>query len=62
MTPGVFVNRIFDEFPDVVARAISHMVDRWTQPSRTTDEIIDLLATHPSMADPMKFLRGYLRS
>jgi predicted nucleic acid-binding protein len=61
LTPGEFVNRILDEFPDVVARAIGHMVDRWTKPSRTTAEIIDLLAAHPSMADPMRSLRDYLR-
>jgi predicted nucleic acid-binding protein len=62
LTPGVFVNRMFSEFPDVVARSIGHLADRWTRPSRTTLEIIELLAAHPSMADPMGALRDYLGS
>ena len=62
LTPGGFINRIFNEIPDVVAGAISHIADRWTKPSRTTDEIIDLLAAHPSMADANRDpCRGYLQ-
>jgi predicted nucleic acid-binding protein len=60
VTPGALVGRLLDEFPDVIARAVDHMADRWTNPPRTAIEITELLAAHPTMAAPMTALRERL--
>jgi predicted nucleic acid-binding protein len=57
LTPGALVGRILDEFPDVVADAVDHIADRWTNPSMTAREITELLAAHPTMKAPMAALR-----
>jgi predicted nucleic acid-binding protein len=59
-TPGALVGRLLDEFPDVVALAVRHMADRWTNPPRTASEITELLAAHPTMAAPMAALSKHL--
>jgi hypothetical protein len=60
LTPGALVGRLLDEVPDVVTRAARHMADRWTNPPRTSDEIAELLAAHPTMAAPMAVMRKHL--
>lgn len=60
VTPGAFVRRLLDEVPDVVARALGHIADRWTNPPMTAIEIAELLAAHPTMAAPMAVLRERL--
>jgi predicted nucleic acid-binding protein len=60
VVPGEFVDEILRGFPEVVLMAVTHIADRWTKPSRTPEEIVDLLATHPSMAAPMETLRSRL--
>jgi predicted nucleic acid-binding protein len=60
LTPGALVGRVLDEFPEIVARAVGHMADRWINPPRTAIEIAELLAAHPTMATPMAALRERL--
>jgi predicted nucleic acid-binding protein len=57
VTPGALVGRLLVEVPDVVALAVGHMADRWTNPPMTAIEIAELLAAHPTMAGPMAVLR-----
>jgi hypothetical protein len=60
LTPGALVGRVLNEFPDVVALAVGHIADRWTNPPWTAGEITELLAAHPTMAAPMAALQEHL--
>ena len=60
VTPGALVGRLLDEVPDVVALAVGHMADRWTNPPMTAIEIAGLLAAYPTVAAPMAVLRERL--
>jgi hypothetical protein len=57
LTPAAMVGRLLDESPDLLALAVGHMADRWTNPPRTAREITELLAAHPTMTSPMPALR-----
>lgn len=58
VTPGRFLDALMDEVPDLAVSAVTHLASRWANPSRTVEEIVDLLAAHPSMAAPMGRLRA----
>lgn len=57
ITPGQLVDVLLDELPEVVVMAVTALADRWCNPQRSADEIIDLLSAHPSMSGPMSRLR-----
>ena len=60
LTPGTLVTRLLHETPEVVLQAVGHMADRWSNPPRTPDEIVQLLAAHPTMREAMSLLRERL--
>lgn len=60
ITPGALVERLLTNSPEIVVAAVEHLAARWINPPRTVDEIIDLLARHPSMDSPMQELRKHL--
>lgn len=56
LTPGQLVDAVITEAPDVVVAAVAHLAGRWKNPKRSAQEIIGLLAVHPSLAAPMERL------
>lgn len=60
LTPGALVERLLDATPEVVVLAVRHLAQRWENPLRTTVEVTDTLAVHPSMSAPMRSLRDIL--
>ncbi len=60
LTPGELVLRLVDEVPDVVVAAVRALSDRWKNPARSPEEILELLSVHPSVAAPMARLRPLL--
>ena len=57
ITPGTFVDELLDAEPGLVAAAVADLAARWQRPTRTVDEILDLLARHPTMDRPIQRLR-----
>jgi hypothetical protein len=62
LTPGACVDRLLDDFPEVVVAAVQHLASRWKNPPRTPAQIAEDLAVHPTMAAPMNRLRLLLGS
>jgi predicted nucleic acid-binding protein len=62
LTPGALVGRVLAEFPDVLVHAVEHMANRWERPARSPRQIIDLLAVHPTMKEPMAALWEHLEA
>lgn len=60
LTPGALLDGILDEACEVVVLAVRHLAQRWENPPRTTVEVTDTLAAHPSMSAPMRSLRDIL--
>lgn len=56
--PGKLVTELDRSAPELTDHAIGSMARRWKNPPRTIDEILDLLAVHPSMARPMQAVRA----
>jgi len=61
MTPGDLVERVLDEAPELVGYAVRRIASRWVNPPRSPVEVIDLLATHPTMARAMRRARALFR-
>jgi len=53
LTPGAVVDRLVAEVPEVMTYAIREIADRLRSPPMTPEQLISLLARHPSMAEPM---------
>lgn len=60
LTPGAIIGHLLDEVPDVVEQAVEHIANRWVDPVMAPCEIVDLLAVHPTMKEPMAALRERL--
>ena len=60
ISPGELVEGLLGEEPAVVIAAIEHLSRRWTRPTRTTSEIFDLLARHPTMGRAIDALRALM--
>jgi len=56
ITPGRLVSDLLTEAPEVVVTAIEHLAARWVNPPRSAASIIELLAVHPTMSEPMATL------
>ena len=50
VTPGALVTVLDDTEPALVDQALASMSARWKNPPRTVDDIVELLAVHPTMA------------
>jgi PIN domain len=50
LTPGTLLAGLDATEPVLVDRALDHLARRWTRPPRSVDEILDLLAVHPTMS------------
>ncbi len=48
ITPGVLVDRLLDESPEIVVVAVREMAGRWVNQPRSYAEILSLLAVHPT--------------
>jgi predicted nucleic acid-binding protein len=57
VTPGTLLDELLDTEPGLPAAAIGDLAARWVRPTRTVDEILDLLAQHATMAGPIERLR-----
>lgn len=51
-TPGGLIGLVLDTEPDLVVAAVEHLSARWANPPRTMREIVELLARHPTLAEP----------
>jgi hypothetical protein len=60
VTPGQLLEALLDDDPYLVVMAVRHLAARWKNPSRTPEEIVRLLAVHPSMESPMTTLLSHL--
>lgn len=58
VTPGALVARVLDDSPELAVLAIRHLAGRWQNPPRSAVEITRDLGRRPSMAAPMRKLRG----
>ncbi len=56
--PGKLVAELVRSQPERVDSAIESLARRWKNPPRTIDEILDLLAVHPSRSRPMNAVRA----
>lgn len=57
VTPGALLDELLDTEPGLPAAAVGDLAARWERPARTVDEILDLLARHPTMDGPIERLR-----
>lgn len=57
ISPGELIEGLLVEEPGVVVAAVDHLSHRWTRPIRTTSEVLDLLARHPTMGRAIDALR-----
>ena len=62
VTPGELISAVDGSEPALVDRALEHLSARWQRPPRTVDEILDLLAVHPTMATAVSAIRRRLRA
>jgi hypothetical protein len=60
LTPGALVSELLDSEPAIVVAAVEELAARWERPSRSITEILDLLARHPTMSEPIGRLRSLL--
>jgi len=60
VTPGTLLDELLDTEPGLPGAAIGDLAARWIRPSRTVDEILDLLARHPTMSGPIERLRALM--
>ena len=57
ISPGELVDGLLQDGPSVVITAVEHLSGRWTRPTRSVVEILDLLQRHPTMEQPVSRLR-----
>jgi hypothetical protein len=51
VSPGTLITEINHDEPSLIDHALGSLAQRWKNPSRTVNEILDLLEVHPTMAD-----------
>lgn len=61
VTPGQLVERVLDDAPEVVQQAVRRIATRWINPPHSLPEVLDILATHPTMAEAMSRARTLFR-
>lgn len=62
ISPGSLIAELDRDEPKQIDQAIQSLARRWKNPPRTTDEILDLLAVHPSMGTPIRAVRARHRT
>lgn len=60
LAPGALLAELLDAEPGIAATAVADLAARWERPARTVDEILDLLARHPTMEGPIERLRNLI--
>ena len=60
LTPGEFIEGLLDEEAGIVIAAVEHLSQRWTRPTRSISEILDLLTRHPTMGQVIDRLRSQI--
>lgn len=60
VTPGALIEELLHEEAGLLAMAVGDLAARWQRPARSVNEILDLLARHPTMGQPMERLRNLL--